>query len=125
MMRTAYRSMVVLGVVVLGWGSSSMIYHAGAAGGDAGKGKAIFQAKCVTCHGAEGKGDGPLGKKLKPPAEILPAPKARKSPRTNCETSSKRKTENFHGGLEEAAQRDGTPGRAGLCADTSEVNRSD
>ena len=55
-MRTAYRSMVVLGVVVLGWGSSSMIYHAGAAGGDAGKGAPIFQAKCVTCHGAEGQG---------------------------------------------------------------------
>lgn len=36
--------------------------------GDATKGKPIFQAKCVTCHGAEGKGDGPLGKDLKPPA---------------------------------------------------------
>lgn len=36
--------------------------------GDATKGKPIFQTKCVTCHGAEGKGDGPLGKALKPPA---------------------------------------------------------
>jgi mono/diheme cytochrome c family protein len=68
MMRTVYRSMVVLGVVVMGWGSSSMIYQAGATGGDAAKGKAIYQAKCVTCHGAQGKGDGPLGTKLKPPA---------------------------------------------------------
>ena len=24
--------------------------------------------KCVTCHGPEGKGDGPVGKALKPPA---------------------------------------------------------
>jgi mono/diheme cytochrome c family protein len=38
------------------------------AAGDAAKGKPIFQSKCVTCHGPEGKGDGPLGKKLKPPA---------------------------------------------------------
>ena len=68
MMRTVYRSMVVLGVVVMGWGSSSMIYQAGATGGDAANGKAIYQAKCVTCHGAQGKGDGPLGTKLKPPA---------------------------------------------------------
>jgi mono/diheme cytochrome c family protein len=39
-----------------------------AAGGDAAKGKSIFQSKCVTCHGPQGKGDGPLGPKLKPPA---------------------------------------------------------
>ena len=50
------------------YGLSSMSHLVSAAGGDAGKGKAVFQAKCVTCHGAEGKGDGPLGKALKPPA---------------------------------------------------------
>ena len=38
------------------------------AAGDATKGKSIYQSKCVTCHGPEGKGDGPVGKKLKPPA---------------------------------------------------------
>lgn len=50
------------------YGLSSISHSVSAAGGDAAKGKATFQAKCVTCHGAEGKGDGPLGKKLKPPA---------------------------------------------------------
>jgi len=39
-----------------------------AAAGDATKGKSIYQSKCVTCHGPEGKGDGPVGIKLKPPA---------------------------------------------------------
>jgi mono/diheme cytochrome c family protein len=43
-------------------------YPAFAVGGDAAKGKALFQSKCVTCHGPEGKGDGPAGKMLKPPA---------------------------------------------------------
>jgi len=30
-----------------------------------------FAAKCKGCHGPEGKGDGPAGKKLKPPAADL------------------------------------------------------
>jgi len=46
----------------------STSYPAFAASGDAAKGKALFQSKCVTCHGPEGKGDGPAGKMLKPPA---------------------------------------------------------
>lgn len=50
------------------WGMFSMSHHVSAFGGDAAKGKVIYQAKCVTCHGPEGKGDGPIGKALKPPA---------------------------------------------------------
>lgn len=50
------------------WGMSSMSHLVLAFGGDAAKGKVIYQAKCVTCHGPEGKGDGPIGKALKPPA---------------------------------------------------------
>lgn len=49
-----------------------------AAEGDAAKGKSIYQSKCVTCHGPEGKGDGPIGKALKPPAGDFSSAEAKK-----------------------------------------------
>ena len=36
------------------------------AAGDAAKGKAIFEQRCVTCHGDKGLGDGPAGINLPP-----------------------------------------------------------
>jgi mono/diheme cytochrome c family protein len=48
--------------------------------GDASKGKSIYQSKCVTCHGPEGKGDGPVGKKLKPPAGNFSSTESKKKP---------------------------------------------
>jgi mono/diheme cytochrome c family protein len=33
--------------------------------GDAAKGEAVYKARCVTCHGPAGAGDGPAGKALK------------------------------------------------------------
>ncbi len=35
------------------------------------KGKALFQQKCVPCHGPQGKGDGPIGRTLNPPPADL------------------------------------------------------
>jgi mono/diheme cytochrome c family protein len=67
MMRHISRS-IVLGCVLAASGWCVTAQWVSAAAGDAAKGKTIFQSKCVTCHGPEGKGDGPLGKKLKPPA---------------------------------------------------------
>lgn len=32
------------------------------------KGKEIYNAQCSVCHGAQGKGDGPAGASLQPPA---------------------------------------------------------
>ena len=57
-------SIILMGLLLL----LSTSYPAFAIGGDAAKGKALFQSKCVACHGREGKGDGPMGKMLKPPA---------------------------------------------------------
>jgi mono/diheme cytochrome c family protein len=35
------------------------------------KGKAIYERLCIACHGAQGKGDGPAGEALMPPAADL------------------------------------------------------
>lgn len=39
-----------------------------AAEGDARKGKAVYEKSCVLCHGPQGRGDGPVGKTINPPA---------------------------------------------------------
>ncbi len=38
------------------------------AAGDAAKGRAVYEQRCLACHGPQGKGDGPTGKVLVPPA---------------------------------------------------------
>lgn len=68
-MRRIYRETAVPAALVMMWWLTGVNHLVSAAGGDAVKGKAIYQAKCMTCHGPQGKGDGPLGKQLKPPAE--------------------------------------------------------
>ena len=39
--------------------------------GDARKGKILYEQHCPTCHEASGKGDGPIGQSLVPPAANL------------------------------------------------------
>ncbi len=38
------------------------------AAGDPARGKAVYEQRCLACHGPQGKGDGPTGKVLVPPA---------------------------------------------------------
>ncbi|BFU96218.1 MAG: exported protein of unknown function [Nitrospira sp.] len=38
------------------------------AAGDASKGKPLYEKHCLVCHGLQGKGDGPTGTLIKPPA---------------------------------------------------------
>jgi mono/diheme cytochrome c family protein len=48
--------------------------------GDPVKGKATYERLCVTCHGAQGKGDGPASKMLMPPPADLTSPKIKSKP---------------------------------------------
>jgi mono/diheme cytochrome c family protein len=77
-MTKVYRCAVVMASLSMAWGWSAMTQVVSAAGGDAAKGKSIFQSKCVSCHGPEGKGDGPVGKALKPPAGNFSSPESKK-----------------------------------------------
>jgi mono/diheme cytochrome c family protein len=48
--------------------------------GDPAKGKAIYERLCGVCHGAQGKGDGPAGEMMKPPAADLTGSKLKDKP---------------------------------------------
>lgn len=48
------------------------------AAGDPAKGKAVYEKHCLVCHGPQGKGDGPAGRMLKPPAADFTSPESRK-----------------------------------------------
>jgi mono/diheme cytochrome c family protein len=61
------RQMILwIAVVIAGLPGGTPV--AAAAPGDAGRGKAIYEQRCLACHGPQGKGDGPTGKVLVPPA---------------------------------------------------------
>jgi high-affinity iron transporter len=46
---------------------------------DGGDGKKVYETRCAFCHGMEGRGDGPAGAALKPPATNFAAPDYGKS----------------------------------------------
>jgi mono/diheme cytochrome c family protein len=48
------------------------------AAGDPAKGKAAYDKYCMACHGPQGKGDGPAGKMLKPPAADFTSAESKK-----------------------------------------------
>lgn len=49
------------------------VQSAAPSSGNSEKGKRVFGIHCVNCHGQSGKGDGPIGKALVPPAANLTA----------------------------------------------------
>ncbi len=61
-LEAAVRRAVVV-AAFLAWSTAAV-----AAPGDPVKGKAVYEKSCLACHGPQGKGDGPTGKVLVPPA---------------------------------------------------------
>jgi high-affinity iron transporter len=51
-----------------------------AADGDSAKGKVVYEKLCVTCHGAQGKGDGPAGLMMTPRPADFTNPKIKGKP---------------------------------------------
>ena len=67
------KSVLLLSALILG----ALAQLAFAVSGDPAKGKAIYEKQCLFCHGAQGKGDGSLGKSLVPPPADLSKIKAK------------------------------------------------
>jgi len=53
--------------------ATSVVMSAIALAGRADDAKQLYEKNCVSCHGAAGKGDGPVGKLLKPPPKEFSA----------------------------------------------------
>ncbi|MCC6140238.1 MAG: cytochrome c [Nitrospira sp.] len=60
------------------FGVNSPVAHAAA--GDAKKGKVVYEKSCVLCHGPQGRGDGPVGKTVIPPAADFTSAASKKKP---------------------------------------------
>ncbi len=45
--------------------------------GDASKGRPLYEKYCLLCHGPDGRGDGPLGLHMKPPAANFHKPESK------------------------------------------------
>ncbi|HET8720392.1 MAG TPA: cytochrome c [Nitrospira sp.] len=76
-MRNVFFATVVTATVL---GLLAVGARPGNAAGDPAKGKAVYDKYCVACHGVQGKGDGPAGRMLKPPAADLTSALSTKKP---------------------------------------------
>jgi mono/diheme cytochrome c family protein len=73
MLKAAYG----VALIVLLAGFWTWITPAHSAEGQAAKGRPLYERYCLSCHGPEGRGDGPLGLHLNPPAANFHKPESR------------------------------------------------
>lgn len=79
MARHVYLTVAVSFVAGL-WLAGLSVLHADAdpaTGGDPGAGRPIYEKYCLLCHGPQGRGDGPQGQLMKPPATNFRSPKSK------------------------------------------------
>lgn len=73
-MRPPLFRLVLFGALALGL--VIRVQAAADTGGNALKGKPIYEKHCLLCHGPQGRGDGPMGKSLDPPAANFSSPES-------------------------------------------------
>jgi mono/diheme cytochrome c family protein len=81
--RARWMCTVILIVVGMAGGLWGLPQRSSSAGQSSDKGKAIYEKLCLACHGPRGKGDGPTGKVLIPPATDLTSAATKKKSDTD------------------------------------------
>jgi mono/diheme cytochrome c family protein len=76
MTRSVYLTVVTAFAMGIWLGGQPVIY----AGGDPERGRPIYEKYCLLCHGPQGRGDGPQGQLMKPPATNFRSPESRGKP---------------------------------------------
>ncbi len=75
-MRRRYLYLILItGIVIgIGFGFESIVR----AEGDPANGRSIYEKYCLLCHGPQGRGDGPQGHLMNPPAANFRSPESRR-----------------------------------------------
>ena len=76
MRRPLYLTVVVSFAVGVWLGGPPVLY----AGGDPTKGRPVYEKYCLLCHGPQGRGDGPQGQLMNPPATNFKSPESKGKP---------------------------------------------